>query len=343
MDFHGGEIKDKIEYDFSVNLNPLGMPKYVKNVLKKSVELSEAYPDRLCRELRNNIAAIEGVNASQVLCGNGASELIMSICAYLAGKSRIRAGVMSPTFSGYERAVCVYGGEVSDYCDYDELLELLKRDDNLINLVFICNPNNPTGEIIDRSSLEQIIDISSRKNINVVVDECFIDFTYEKSVVDLINSYRNLFVIKAFTKFYSLAGVRLGYVCANSSVCDELAGFLPEWNVSSFAQMAGIEATRDINRSKVWKIDTLSLIDAERAYLFEELTKLGVMVFPSAANFILCRFEDPDIWEKLRQKRILVRDCSNFKTLDSTYVRACISTHKKNEVLVKAIKEIVRG
>lgn len=356
---HGGEIKDKIEYDFSVNINPLGMPDYVKQAIAESIDSLCEYPDRLCTDLKKCIAEYEGVNDDRVLCGNGASELIMAICAFAANEKKaqsstgnragIKALIQAPAFSGYERAVKSYGGEVTYYRNCDEAIAILESmheriaygcETKDIDMIFICNPNNPTGEAVKKQELINILDIAKKNNMLVVVDECFTDFTHEESIVDK-NGYDNLVVLKAFTKFYALAGVRLGYICAVQELCEKIAKYLPEWNVSTIAQSAGLAALSDSERTVIWKQDTLELIDAERAYLSNELKKLGFWVSDSKANFLLCKSEDSDIFEKLRNVGILVRDCGNFNGLDSSYIRICVSTHEKNEKLINAIKEFI--
>lgn len=352
MDYHGGEIKEKIEYDFSVNINPLGMPEYVKDAIYESVRLADSpvtnhinslcsYPDRHCSELRQKIACIENVDASEILCGNGASELIMAVCAYSAvskAEGHIHALMAAPTFSGYERAVKAYGGEVDYYKDCDDLKSILK-DGATPDLLFICNPNNPTGEAADGTVLSQIIEMAASKNILVVVDECFIDFTHEESLTGFINGHDKLIVLKAFTKFYAMAGIRLGYMCASDKLCEKIAGCLPEWNVSGLAQVAGCAAYESIDKVENWKQKTLDLVDKEREFLLHELA--GMVVADSKANFLLCKCDDKDICSKLQDIGILVRDCGNFNGLDSSYFRICVSTHENNEKLINALKGLI--
>lgn len=356
---HGGEIKDQIKYDFSVNVNPLGMPDYVKQAIAESIDSLSEYPDRLCRDLRNCIAKQEGILESQVLCGNGASELIMAICASAANEKltkpaikncgRIKALIQAPTFSGYERAVKAYGGEVSYYRNYDEAIKILegrtkdavqRMEANDLDILFLCNPNNPTGEVVKKEELIRIIETARDNQVLVVVDECFIDFTNEESLVGR-TEYENLLVVKAFTKFYAMAGVRLGYICGRPEPIEKLAEYLPEWNVSTIAQRAGLAAISDEGQAKKWKQDTLGLIDAERAYLVNALIGLGFVVSDSKANFLLCKSDDSTLWEKLRRVGILVRDCGNFQGLDGSFIRICVSTHEKNEILINSINALI--
>lgn len=342
--FHGGEIKEKIKYDFSVNINPLGMPNYVKNAIAENVDLFSKYPDRFCSNLRQVIANYESVNVDQVICGNGASELLMAICAYKSCGQNINAIIAAPTFSGYERSVNAYSGNIEYYKDHDEIIQILesnKSQEEIGNLIFICNPNNPTGEIVKREKLIDTLEVAKRQNVLVVADECFIDFTHEKSLADMVDSYDNLIVLKAFTKFYAMAGVRLGYICANEKVCEGIASFLPEWNVSTVAQVAGVAAIEDKEKAKSWKQNTLEIIDTEREYLIHELRKIGIEVSDSKANYILCKSNCCDLYNKLLSLGILVRDCSNFKELNSSYIRICVSSHERNKILIEAIHKVM--
>ena len=269
----------------------------------------------------------------------------MAVCAFLNSERKIHALIEAPTFSGYERAVKAYGGSISYYNGITDLLEILngKRqcDVNQINLIYICNPNNPTGEVTSKSDLLEVLEVAKQKNITVFVDECFIDFTHEESLSGQIDNYDNLIVLKAFTKFYALAGVRLGYLLTNNKMCEGIERFLPEWNVSALAQVAGVAVISNVQDASEWKSSTLRIIDTEREYLKQELDKLEIETSDSKANFILCKCKDNDIWNKLKENKILVRDCSNFKGLDSSYIRICVSTHENNEKLINTIKGLI--
>ena len=270
-DYHGGEIKEKIAYDFSVNVHPWGMPDYVKTAILESVDSLSEYPDRFCLALREQIGQQEGLATEQILCGNGASELLMAICAAFSQGKRLKAVVGVPTFSGYERAVKAFGGTVQvvpyeniygkgygkGTFDFEkELFSCEKGDFNGENMIFLCNPNNPTGEVMEKNAMLQLVEEAEKRNTYVVVDECFLPFTKEDSVVNYVNQYSNLIVLKAFTKYYGLAGVRLGYICATQAICDRISKFLPEWNVSAVAQKAGIAALQDKEKLETWKRNT---------------------------------------------------------------------------------------
>lgn len=322
--YHGGEIKDSIKYDYSVNINPLGMPDYVKGAIISGIDSYITYPDRRCVRLRELIASREEVAAGNVLCGNGASELIMAMMHAFDGK----VAVMEPTFSGYERAAIATG---HDICYYRSIGDV----DHSADIIFICNPGNPTGEIIERDELIAVVRKAKEQGVKVIIDECFIDFTHEESMSKLVDSLDNLIVLKALTKFYGMAGVRLGYICASHSICEQVSSHLPEWNVSAIAEVAGVAAYS--SGMDEWKDRTLTLIDKEREYMLLELKSMGIKVSDSKANFILCESEIP-MYDRLLSQGILIRDCSNFRTLDGSYFRVCVGKHESNQILLDAIR-----
>ena len=335
---HGGEVPQgyKIKYDFSVNINPLGMPPIVKEAIGNFIITDDIlkYPDAKCSELRRCISDEENVPADNILCGNGASELIMAICACRKPKSVL---LYAPTFSEYERCALLYGAEIK-YCSEVSSFPKLAGS---YDITFICNPNNPTGELLwDESLLERVAESAEKNGKVLVVDECFIDFTHGKSCVQLLNRFDNLIVLKAFTKFFAFAGIRLGYMLASKNIISEVSQYCSSWNVSSIAQRAGCTAIRE---KASWKKKTLSLIDKQREFLYGQLNGIeGVKAFPSDANFILIKAEK-DCFYKLMEKNILVRDCSNFEGLDDSYFRICISGQKDNELFIKALKEVTDG
>lgn len=175
---HGGEVyARKIDLDFSANINPYGTPQAVKDAVAGSAEALRCYPDPYCRRLVSAIADFEKVPEKQVFCGNGAAELIFSCCMALRPK---KAMVLSPCFSEYETALKVFGTETAHY--------LLNRQDNFAlteaflgvlegfdgEMLMLCNPNNPTGQVIGRPLMEKILDICRRRGIFLFIDECFL-------------------------------------------------------------------------------------------------------------------------------------------------------------------------
>ncbi|MDR2502597.1 MAG: aminotransferase class I/II-fold pyridoxal phosphate-dependent enzyme [Oscillospiraceae bacterium] len=317
---HGGQKLSGIRLDFSVNLNPLGMPDSVRRALRESIDSFAPYPDRDCAALRAALGSALEVSPEYILCGNGASDLILRICAALRPKI---AATLTPTFSEYARCVRLFGGETrpieSAHCG---------------DLAFICTPNNPTGRLAPIEFILQTLE----HGIPVVVDECFIEFTDGQSALPYIARYPNLIVLRAFTKIYSMAGLRLGYiVCSDAKLLARIAAFGAEWNVSAPATVAGLAALSESD----WIARTRSLVKAERGFMAEELVRRGIETEPSDANFLLCKSSAP-LARSLRGFGIAVRDCSNFAGLDSRYFRIGLKTREENLALLEALDETLK-
>ncbi|MCR5800348.1 MAG: threonine-phosphate decarboxylase CobD [Lachnospiraceae bacterium] len=326
---HGGFLKTEY-YDHSVNINPLGMPENVKEAVKAAAEDCEAYPEYDSHTLRQTIAEKEGVQSDNIVCGNGVSELIMAVVNAIGPGN---AAILKPTFSGYKRALKTVGARISEYNDIHEMTEKVT---DKVDIIFICNPNNPTGEYIPKEDIRKLLK-KVPAGAMVVTDESFLDFTDRASTVDMIVSYVNLIVLKAFTKFHSMAGVRLGYMCADKQVCERVRSHLPEWNVSLIAQKAGIAALRDVDRKR----KTNETVSAERAFLTEELKKRGLWVSDSETNFVLVRYEKGGLAEAFAERGISVRDCSDFSGLDKRFIRVSVGMHEDNERLIGVLDNII--
>lgn len=345
---HGGNIYDKdVTLDFSVNINPLGMPEGVRNAIIENISEYETYPDIRYTALRKAIAGKENVQKDRILCGNGASELIMAVVRAVKPN---KCAVAAPSFSGYERAVNAYGTDIL-YYELDEkngfgyadvCRQLMKMD---IQMCFICNPNNPTGNIIPEDILINILDLCRDRNIIVVADECFLRFNpgYENiSCKRFLDNYDNLVVINAFTKFYAMAGIRLGYMMsANSELINRVSLQLSEWNISSVAQMAGIAAYADIDYEK----RTHELIERERKYLISELSDMKCKVYPSEADYITFRLPFNKagcmLQDELIKNKILIRSCESFHNMPSDCYRIAVKKHSDNEILINNIRQII--
>lgn len=342
---HGGESSRRIKYDFSVNVNPLGMPAKVKTAIKKSAKTASLYPDQKCLNLKNAIAVKKHVGQDNVLVGNGASDLITLLARWLQSQKKTRILLLAPTFGGYERALLGCNIKPKYYDLKKELGFALTRDflscvtDDL-DAIFLCNPNNPTSSLIEEGLLREIVELCAAKNIILVADECFMDFVDKKNagVCKYIDAHKNIVLINAFTKIYAMAGLRLGYaLCSDSSIVKQMEFLQSEWNVSSLAQAAGLEALTQESYLK----KTIRLIERERIFLEEELSLLGMKVYPSDANFILVETKE-NVFEKLLDAGILVRDCSDFKNLGKGFIRIAIQTRRKNKILLSALKKVLK-
>ncbi len=339
---HGGDIytNKHIKLDFSVSTNPLGMPPRVKQALLSNISSYENYPDPLCRDLRKQLAIKHKLDTAMILSGNGASELIMAICAYLKPQQVL---IPAPTFSEYERSALLYGSRVSYYFlaapDFDFNEDILDKLTPDVDILFLCNPNNPTGKLINPVLLDKIVKLCLQNQIYLVLDECFIDFTSGESLLIELKSYPHLLILQAFTKIYSLAGLRLGTLfSAQEDLLPNIAAYLPPWNVSAAAQVAGIAALTE----KDWLEKTKSLVAAERSFLTTELSELGLIVFPSEANFLLLKSEK-NLYELLLRQGILVRSGANFPGLNAKYFRIGLKTRNQNQILINTIKEVLNG
>jgi threonine-phosphate decarboxylase len=204
-----------------------------------------------------------------------------------------------------------------------------------VEMVFLCQPNNPTGRLIPADLLGRVLDRASELRSTVVVDECFLDFTNAASIKNRLAAAPGLVVLKAFTKTHAMAGLRLGYLLTSDrTLIGKAQACAQSWSVSVPAQIAGIAALA----CEGWLERTRLLVAKERTYMTENLTAAGITVFPSEANYLLLRCERP-LAEPLLRRGILVRSCANFHGLDATYIRIGLKTGEKNKILLEAIIE----
>ena len=301
------------------------------------------YPDPYCRSLVDAIANFENVDKNFILCGSGAAELIYAYCAAARPKTALE---LAPTFSEYALGLARVGCKVKHYYltpanDFrlDEHF-LYHLEDTTPEAVFLCNPNNPTGALIERSLLKKILDFCKEAQIKLFIDECFLDLSDDGiSMKTYLQDYPNLFLLKAFTKSYGMAGIRLGYcLCSDRELLKAMAQAVQPWNVSSLAQAAGIAALRESGFLQ----KTKDLIGGERPWLQRKLEGFGFRVCPSSVNYLL--FQGPtDLHRKLKEKGIAIRNCDNYPGLTHGWYRIAVRRHEENEQLIAAIDTIVKG
>jgi len=336
---HGGRVYDKlINLDFSVNINPLGMPKEVKQSIVDNVDSYDIYPDTECLQLRRKLSQVENVDFENIVCGNGADDIIFRISQTINPK---RVLILSPTFSEYEKSL--NGCEIKYYPlkeDFNfkiqpDILDYISN----IDIFYLCNPNNPTGQIIDESLMDLIVHKCRLENVILLVDECFLDFVINGiSFKKYLNSELNMIILKAFTKIYCMAGIRLGYaLCSNSNLCDKISNQGQAWSVSTVAQVCGLSALGCIGYIQ----KTRDYIQNERQFLVRNLNRLGLKTYPSEANYILIKSK-LDLYNLLLEQKILIRDCSNYIGLDSSYFRVAIRKHEENQTLIDTLNRILK-
>lgn len=348
---HGGDIysaRERIQgtiLDFSANINPLGLPDSVKSALMERLDDFALYPDPLCRELVQKIAESEQIAPEHILCANGAAELIFRLVQAIRPRCAL---VIAPTFAEYEQALngcsCRIEyhllKEEQDFVLDDSVLEKIHPH---TGIVFLCNPNNPTGQLVDQKLLERILVRCSSCGALLVVDECFRDFLEDcdgNSMKGWVEEFPNLLILRAFTKHFAMAGLRLGYcLCANPPLLERMAGLGQPWGVSVPAQIAGVAALSDTDYLR----RTRELIAQERGYLKQQLGKLPVRVIGSQANYIF--FHAPEDSERenslaaaLEQDGILIRSCDNYYGMPKGYYRIAVRSHADNQKLVEAME-----
>ena len=329
--------------DFSANTNPWGTPPQVKEAIKRAAEFCCPYPDPACRALCQAIGEKEGIPPQAVLCGNGAADLIFRLVWAL----RPRIGlVLAPTFSEYEKALRSVGAAVQ-YIGLSREEDFALAGSNLevpldgVELAFLCNPNNPTGQCTTRRELQPFLERCRRLGLPVLVDECFQDFLKDGAgftLVPLLEEFPNLVVLKAFTKMYGMAGVRLGYcLCSDPSLLDKMAAAGQHWGVSTLAQEAGLAALS----LEGYAQRTAGYVAAEREILCQGLERLGLRVVPSRANYLLFHSHVPDLDRRLRPHGILLRSCANYRGLGPGDYRSAVKDREKNGALLAALQKVL--
>lgn len=348
--------------DFSVNLNPLGIPEAVVSAYCEAAS-EVRYPDPCCRELTAALAEHYGLPAENILCGNGASDIIYR---YFRAISPAQVLIPVPTFSEYPQAVAAGGGQCVFFPLREEegfrltegILDVLSGK---IDCLVLINPHNPTGRLIEESLFWEILKTARDRNIRVFVDACFMELTGTPfPYSEIIEEYPNVFILNAFTKTYAMAGMRLGFgMTADTDLVEKMRKAGPPWSVSWPAQKAGITALAE----EAYLLEAVAMISAERERLMEALTSLGFAVIPSDANFIMF-FSDRELVQPLAKEGIMIRDLNRETGLRKTgqtdspehetggrtgaagrnkyRYRIAVRNPEENGILLGALQKIVR-
>ena len=340
---HGGDIYSRsIRLDFSANVNPFGVPEAVKAAVRAAADDLSAYPDPCCGPLREKLAALNGADRGHVICGNGAAELIYTFAAALKPK---RALLPVPSFSDYESALVTAGCGPAFYPLQRENGFLLTEDILTAigpdtDLLMLCSPNNPTGRSVPKELLLKIMDRCRATGTWLFLDECFYELTDEDRAFPLASHLQEgdkVFLLRAFTKAYGLAGLRLGYgLCKNRPMLATMSRHTQPWNVSTVAQAAGLAALDCPD----WPSEARDLFQTEKPFLRDGLTALGFTVLPGDANFLFFSGV-PGLYERLLKKGVLIRNCANYRGLGPGDYRIAVRGRSENEELLRVIEEVL--
>ena len=328
--------------DFSVNTNPFGISPKIAQCSGEFVSTFEFYPDPKCQMLRKALSVKYAIPPEFIYCGSGADDILYRLVFALHPK---RALILEPTFEEYGRALSLIGCEISHFqlteeqdfhLDMEQLLSSIDR----IDILFVCNPNNPTGQLIKHEEMVRLLKKCEHENVVCVVDECFMEMLLGWRMLTAkqeSKSYHNLVVVDAFTKTYAVPGLRLGFaITQNRELLDSIKKFGQEFNVSTPAQLAGLMALSDMQYME----KTYALIEEERRWLADRFHELEIRTYPTAANFFLVKAPVVNFNGLLLTRGIKVRDCSNFYGLGCTYCRFAIRRHEENVSLIAALKSM---
>lgn len=337
--------------DFSANINPAGPPARVMArlaELSSNTELISRYPESDCRSLREAFAAYVGLSSECIVVANGSAALMDVVLRALQPRCCL---LPVPAFSEYRRALTAAGCNYADFVldpnqdfalDVDAL-EVAWRQNNC-DLCIISNPHNPSGSVISSQSLLSLSRKAAADKVIVLLDEAFIEYTPDASISHAIAALPNVVVLRSITKFFALAGMRVGYALANRKLAAILWQQVPSWPVSSMASIAAIEALSDVDYAERTRLSC----ETERKRLFEMLGRLGFGVFPSAANFLLMKRPPgassvSTLHERLLiEHRILIRDCDSYEGLEpGMYMRVAVKDGTANLKLIHALKEVL--
>lgn len=344
MRHHGGNwsswtrtaVDEEIR-DFSSNVNPYGPPAKVFKVLKDNLAKITTYPDNLARSLREKIAEYIKVPVANILVGNGSAELIFLLACYFRPRSVL---IPVPSFCEYELAMDSAGARLIFMYLRQELNFVIQDYESKhdFDLVIIGNPNNPTGQITPKDKLLAFLDDKNSRPV-LLVDEAFMDFVPDAqhySLAEEAVKRQNLIVLRSLTKFFSLAGLRLGYLVAERKLISKLAKWRYPWGVNTLAQIAGVAALSD----KEYIEQSILLTKLAREQLIEELDRLNwLKVYPSAANFLLLEIKNQAITsqslcERMAKKGFIIRDCAPFRGLRPFFIRVAVKQPEVNRQLV---------
>lgn len=352
-DIHGGDIWLTSRatgsapgelLDFSASINPLGPPASVRRAISKALRSVSPYPDPSSVELRETIASFHGVSADEVVPANGSNELISLIPRLMKNGPAL---IVEPAFSEYRKALALAGIKarglaLSEKKGFRASAERLKSAARGAQALYIANPSNPAGALTPREELLEIISHAGKSCALVVVDEAFADFTGVSVIPESVR-LPNVIVLRSMTKFYSIAGLRLGYAVASRKLIGRLSALIPAWSVNTLASAAGVAALKD----RIFRKKTLEWLTSERRYLFDGLSSIeGLKPFEGSANYLMVKLEagvdSRELRDKLLCDGIVIRELSAFQGLGPGYFRVAVLGREANRKLLSALRKVLR-
>jgi len=359
---HGGDvwkISEKFRIplnqviDFSVPINPLGASKKVLQSIRQHLNLIKNYPDPNHEWLIETLSNYVGVESNNVIVGNGSTELIYLFTEVFV-ESGHEAVIPIPTFGEYKVATMRVGGKPlflrcdpakNFRLDFEKLEKAISKKTRII---FFCNPNSPTGILYEKDDILRVVRLAAEKNVLVFLDEDYVDFVDDAkrySMAEYVTRYDNLFILRSLTKFFALAGLRIGFGIASPDVVRALRRAKMPWSVNSLAMFAATEAVKDddfIKRSRL-------LISRSKRHMQKMLEEIPwLRVYPSEANFFLVEITEghltsTQLKDQLSRKGLLIRDCSDFDGLSNRFFRVSVNKPEENKKLIEHLKSFVNS
>lgn len=353
--FHGSDL-EKIEaiygikkeeiVSFSANVNPLGISPKLKEGIASHIDAITTYPDRDYTSLRECIATYCGTQKDHVIVGNGSTELISLFISVTHPK---HAMILGPTYSEYEREISLAGGSTRYFPlkagdDFQLDLEALKsRLTDDLDLLVLCNPNNPTSSCVDRATMRQILDVCKEHDIYVMVDETYVEFAPDVAAatsIPLTDDYNNIVILRGTSKFFAAPGLRLGYaITGNMDLLHHIQEVKNPWMINSLAVVAGELMFQD----KDYIRETRDLICSERDRMYDIFLKSDRFTpYRPNANFMLLHIDEESLdaqtlFDRCIRQKMMIRDCSTFPFLSEEYIRICFMMPKDNNRLMDVL------
>ncbi|MDZ5253347.1 threonine-phosphate decarboxylase CobD [Clostridium sp. LIBA-8841] len=350
---HGGNVEEiKRIYgleeneiiDFSANINPMGISEKVKEAMIRGINSIERYPDITYYKLKKEISSFEKVDLDKIVLGNGAAEVIFNIVRGIKPKNAL---IIAPTFSEYEDALNSLECKVNHYILKDRYSldnRFIDEINDDLDIIFLCNPNNPTGALIEKDFSLRVLKKAKEMDVKVVFDESFLDFVEDNekySVIEYLDDFNNLIVVKSLTKLFAFPGIRLGYgLSSDFEMIKKINSVATPWSVNTVADYAGREALKEVKYIK----DSIAYVKKENEFLYNGLKAFkDINVFKGAVNFLFFKLSrELNLREELIKQGIIIRSCNNYIGLDNSYYRVAVRRREENEKLLEALSKILK-